>query len=60
MKVGDLVRVIIDYPGYSPVAIILEVDMDHHWEPNVKCLWHDGNINWCPKRRLEVINEMVL
>ena len=53
MKAGDLVRVIQDYPGYSPVAIILEVDMGHH----VKCLWHDGNVNWCPKRRLEIVNE---
>ena len=49
MKVGDLVRIIHD----RDVAIILEVDMGHH----VKCLWHDGNVNWCAKSRLEVINE---
>ena len=53
MKVGNLVRVKHDNLKYKDVAIILEVDMGHH----VKCLWHDGNVNWCPKRRLEVVNE---
>ena len=53
MKTGDLVRIIHDIPRHRDVAIILEVDMGHH----VKCLWHDGNVNWCPKRRLETINE---
>ncbi len=53
MKASDLVRVVHHNPSHSDIAIILEVDMGAH----VKCLWHDGNVNWCPKRRLEVINE---
>ena len=51
MKAGDLVQVIHDSPNYRDIAIILETDMGAH----VKCLWHDGNINWCPKRRLGVL-----
>ena len=53
MKIGNIVRVKHSIPKYRDIAIILEVDMGHH----VKCLWHDGNINWCPKRRLEVVIE---
>ena len=54
MKAGDLVRVIHDIPKHRDVAVILEQSSGG---ANVKCLWYNGNINWCPKRRLEVISE---
>ena len=53
MNVSDLVKYGYWYTGKPAIGIILEIDMGHH----VKCLWHDGNIGWCPKSRLEIVNE---
>jgi hypothetical protein len=53
MNVGDLVKYGDWYAGEPAIGIILKVDMGHH----TKCLWHNGNVSWCPKRRLEIVNE---